>query len=147
MINRNRSWREVLLIAGVVMATFISTSTQAASKGHNDDTDKKIETITHDAGLLHNNFYEVKVKYPAYDPSKFKMSFWVKEKTATGYKMVKQHQGPGSFIFRANRNNYLVGITVTPVPEPHEWAMLLVGLGLIGYQLRRRRAAPRFSFA
>lgn len=30
--------------------------------------------------------------------------------------------------------------TTTPVPEPGEWAMLLAGLGLIGF-MRRRRAA------
>lgn len=146
MINRNRPWKEAISVTVGALLVLLSTSIQAAPVNVKDYK-PKIETITHDAGLLYNNFYEVKVNYPKYDPSKFKMSFWVKEKTATGYKMIKQHQGPGSFIFRANRNNYLVGITVTPVPEPHEWAMLVVGLGLIGYQLRRRRAAPRLSFA
>lgn len=31
------------------------------------------------------------------------------------------------------------GLTVTPVPEPGEWALMLSGLGLIGYVARRRR--------
>ncbi|MCU0842812.1 MAG: FxDxF family PEP-CTERM protein [Thiobacillaceae bacterium] len=30
------------------------------------------------------------------------------------------------------------GVTVTPVPEPETWAMLLAGLGLVGMQLRRK---------
>ena len=29
-------------------------------------------------------------------------------------------------------------LTISPVPEPGEWAMLLAGLGLLGYKLRRR---------
>jgi hypothetical protein len=31
--------------------------------------------------------------------------------------------------------------TVTPVPEPHEWAMLLAGLGMVGVMAKRRRSA------
>ena len=32
----------------------------------------------------------------------------------------------------------------TPVPEPETWAMLLVGLGILGLTARRRKAhAPR----
>ena len=33
------------------------------------------------------------------------------------------------------------GVTVTPVPEPETWAMLLAGLGLVGLQLRRKMKA------
>lgn len=33
----------------------------------------------------------------------------------------------------------LVGAT-SPVPEPASWAMMLVGVGMLGYALRRRRA-------
>lgn len=29
-------------------------------------------------------------------------------------------------------------ISVSPVPEPETWAMTLIGLGLVGFQLRRR---------
>jgi hypothetical protein len=28
--------------------------------------------------------------------------------------------------------------TLTPVPEPETWALLLAGLGLVGWQLQRR---------
>lgn len=33
----------------------------------------------------------------------------------------------------------LDSVQVTPVPEPHEWAMMISGLGLIGVIARRRR--------
>lgn len=33
-----------------------------------------------------------------------------------------------------------IAITITPVPEPESLAMLLAGLGVLGWQLRRRRA-------
>ena len=32
-------------------------------------------------------------------------------------------------------------ITAAPVPEPESWALLMAGLGLVGYVARRRRAA------
>ena len=37
--------------------------------------------------------------------------------------------------------NGITGISVVPVPEPGTWAMLLLGFGLIGAALRRRRSA------
>ena len=33
------------------------------------------------------------------------------------------------------------GITITPIPEPEVWALMLVGTGLVGFQLRRKRRA------
>lgn len=46
---------------------------------------------------------------------------------------------PGPFsigTFTAYASSY--GITVAAVPEPEVWAMMLIGAGLIGYQLRRK---------
>jgi hypothetical protein len=38
-------------------------------------------------------------------------------------------------------NNVMPGTwSVTPVPEPHEWAMMLAGLGMVGWVARRRIA-------
>ncbi|HTO49623.1 MAG TPA: PEPxxWA-CTERM sorting domain-containing protein [Burkholderiales bacterium] len=39
---------------------------------------------------------------------------------------------------RLNRNLSITGFTVTPVPEPGTWAMLLSGLALVGAVVRRR---------
>jgi hypothetical protein len=40
------------------------------------------------------------------------------------------------------------GVTVPPpVPEPAEWALMLLGFGLIGATLRRRQTAARPAFA
>lgn len=36
--------------------------------------------------------------------------------------------------------SYLGGISVAAVPEPETYAMLLAGLGLIGFSARRRKA-------
>ena len=36
---------------------------------------------------------------------------------------------------------YLGAINVTAVPEPEVWAMMMIGVGLIGYQLRRKSKA------
>lgn len=33
----------------------------------------------------------------------------------------------------------VVRLTVTPIPEPHTWALLVAGLGAIGFMSRRRR--------
>jgi PEP-CTERM motif len=33
----------------------------------------------------------------------------------------------------------LSGVTVSPVPEPETYAMLLAGLGLMGAMIRRRK--------
>ncbi len=41
----------------------------------------------------------------------------------------------GSF----SNNSGFYEVTVAAVPEPHEWAMMLAGLGLVGFVARRRR--------
>ena len=38
-------------------------------------------------------------------------------------------------------SSYLLGVSITAVPEPSEWALMLSGLGLMGFVARRRRAA------
>ena len=32
-----------------------------------------------------------------------------------------------------------INIVTTPVPEANTWAMMMAGLGLVGFQLRRRQ--------
>jgi len=39
----------------------------------------------------------------------------------------------------------IVNFTVTAVPEPASWAMMMIGFGATGAMLRRRRA-PRIVF-
>lgn len=34
-------------------------------------------------------------------------------------------------------------LTLAPIPEPSEWAMMLAGLGVVGVIAKRRRAAPQ----
>jgi hypothetical protein len=31
------------------------------------------------------------------------------------------------------------GVALAPVPEPEEWAMIMVGFGLVGFQVRRKK--------
>ena len=44
-----------------------------------------------------------------------------------------------SFIGDADYDDFVVGVNFSPVPEPETYAMLLAGLGLIGYSARRRK--------
>ena len=36
-------------------------------------------------------------------------------------------------------------VVVTPVPEPASWAMLIAGLGVVGFSMRRRKTAVSFA--
>ena len=39
----------------------------------------------------------------------------------------------------AGKGNYSLSLSTAPVPEPEEWAMMLVGAGLVSYQVRRKQ--------
>ena len=45
----------------------------------------------------------------------------------------------GSGFINGKERAYLI----TPVPEPETYALMVAGLGLLGFMLRRRRAASR----
>ncbi|MDO9008390.1 MAG: PEP-CTERM sorting domain-containing protein [Deltaproteobacteria bacterium] len=57
---------------------------------------------------------------------------------------VNANAGPGNAYFN-NTGAFNVGydMTVNAVPEPETWAMLLAGLGLMGWRAQRRRALLR----
>ncbi len=62
----------------------------------------------------------------------------------TGIRIVTDARisGLGSHIEAVGIDN----VTIAAVPEPHEWAMMLAGLGLVGWVARRRgRAYPCLS--
>jgi hypothetical protein len=40
-------------------------------------------------------------------------------------------------------DDFVIGLTVTAVPEPETFALMLAGLGAIGFIARRRRQFPR----
>ena len=49
-----------------------------------------------------------------------------------------------------NQGMAIDNVSITAVPEPHEWAMMLAGLGLVGWAARRNRkqgAGPAFAAA
>jgi hypothetical protein len=85
--------------------------------------------------------------------------------TKTGGETLGTLAAPGSFTFDASvAGSYTAlvggivgsggilpvgtyGLSVTLVPEPETWAMMLVGMGLVGWQLRRKvksSAASKF---
>ena len=85
--------------------------------------------------------------------------------TQTGGATMGAITAPGSFTFDASAADSFTavvggivpsgaalpigtyGVTVALVPEPETWAMMLIGVGLVGWQLRRKAkssAASRF---
>lgn len=47
----------------------------------------------------------------------------------------------GSPIRNSLDHSYVGSISVAAVPEPEVWAMMVIGIGLMGYQLRRKSKA------
>lgn len=53
--------------------------------------------------------------------------------------------GAGDYSFKftgdlgTSGGGYMVGLSIAPVPEPSEWAMMLAGLGIVGAVAARRR--------
>ncbi|MEW6353100.1 MAG: PEP-CTERM sorting domain-containing protein [Pseudomonadota bacterium] len=155
-----------MLWKAVIVSLFISLAgtAQAANNSHHSNTVKlniwKIINSDFNVGNL-DGLYEVKLTVTNYNPARTFLGFWVGTSNGNGgYNIIRSHEGPGSFIFRANGSgNHFAGVLgkslifegtvpVPPVPEPHEWALLLVGLGLIAYQLRRSaRSAPKLGLA
>jgi hypothetical protein len=95
---------------------------------------------------------------PGLPPSVSAIAFGIVKQTGhgSGWRLIDFGVGPGSFSFYAGAGLYqaLVGgfsfsgheqpyrlrvAAVSAVPEPETWALLLVGLGFIVYQLRRQR--------
>lgn len=50
-------------------------------------------------------------------------------------------QATGTAAFGLPSGSYAIGAATLPVPEPETYAMLLVGLGLVGYRLRQKNRA------
>ena len=58
--------------------------------------------------------------------------------TFDGYHPTAAVQGA---IFQSMNTQFALTATATAVPEPSTWAMMLVGIGMIGWGMRRRRSA------
>jgi len=145
MNTTRATWKVVSLAMGLLMCT-VSGMAQAKTKPIFDvDVTKVANIFSHSKNYnLQEGYYKVTFTVKNNPANLQDLNFWVKQ----GNTLIKQQNGTGSFIFRANAGNYLAGFhAVAPVPEPHEWAMMLVGLGLVVYQLRRRQAAPKLQFA
>jgi hypothetical protein len=48
--------------------------------------------------------------------------------------------GMGSPLFDNSKGIYSVGLLVSPVPEAEEWAMMMLGLGMMGFVAKRKKA-------
>lgn len=58
--------------------------------------------------------------------------------------------GVGNFAgatFRSPRGAFEIDSLVTAVPEPATWLMMILGFGLVGGQLRRRKVSTKVTFA
>ncbi len=50
-------------------------------------------------------------------------------------------------MVKSATNQDFVYWTLSPVPEPATWGMMLLGLGAVGYTMRSRRARTAVSFS
>jgi hypothetical protein len=55
--------------------------------------------------------------------------------------------GTGALSAVGKTDRALFGIAIAAVPEPATWAMMILGFGVVGYSMRRRRAAIRMPQA
>ncbi len=72
--------------------------------------------------------------------------------TSWSFKTVSFDAGPGSNVltFAAlgtsdSLGGYIDDVTLSPVPEAATWAMMLVGFGVVGHAMRRRRTSVSFA--
>ena len=173
--NRGMPWKALRLIAGLSLL-LLSAVAQAAHKpitifdedGHawakyNSAHDYFTNTsFLSQAGLPSYNhggtfnlgrlegFYRFTVTSIGALPSAYtNIGFSLSRQTGPNtYREVFGLTGLGSFMYYASANNYLGTVYAYAVPEPHQWAMMLVGLGLVLYQLRRRNTLmPKFNLA
>ena len=71
----------------------------------------------------------------------------VRLNNTTQFIPVNLNLGTGASGFASTFGEARFALEVSPVPEPEAWAMLAVGLGLLGWQVRRRQAALRQAAA
>ncbi|MDR6787837.1 hypothetical protein J2Y58_001189 [Sphingomonas sp. BE138] len=55
--------------------------------------------------------------------------------------------GTGQLTSLGQTNRALFGIAIQAVPEPATWGMMILGFGVVGYSMRRRRAVVRMPQA
>lgn len=102
-----------------------------------------------EAGMYHASLDMLPKAGPAAD-----VAFAIKRQGSSLFDIVAGKFGAGSFDFSATAGNYFAVVlgdnfsfkparyhltvdSISPVPEPETWAMLLLGLGLVVYQTAR----------
>ncbi|MDP1787248.1 FxDxF family PEP-CTERM protein [Nitrosomonas sp.] len=78
------------------------------------------------------------INFPIAEPSgPFPFSFVANGLSFTGNDLVVSIQRNNSWVFLSE-----VAFNAAPIPEPETYAMLLAGLGLLGFVVRRRQQTP-----
>jgi hypothetical protein len=97
-----------------------------------------------------NGFLTDNVLYPTTDPAftTFGVGF-----LSPGFTYNLWGDAPGSYSFYAyNGSSYTIqsvggSATVTAIPEPATWAMMLLGFGMVGAGVRYRRRSTKVAYA
>jgi hypothetical protein len=96
-----------------------------------------------------NGFLTDNVFYPSADPTftQFGVGF-----LSPGFTYNLWGDAPGAYSFYAyNGSSYTIqstgSVTVTAIPEPATWAMMLLGFGMVGAGVRYRRRSTKVAYA
>lgn len=64
-----------------------------------------------------------------------------------GSTLYRANLGTGQLTSLGQTERSLFGIAIQAVPEPSTWGMMILGFGVVGYSMRRRRAVVRMPQA
>ena len=99
------------------------------------------------ASRVGNNLYFAGVSQGSYDTYSTNFASAIGSNYTLSFNLLSAGSGSGNGL-RITATNALAGTPVTgAVPEPASWAMMILGMGAVGFALRRQKVTTRVQFA